>query len=381
MDANGKTSDGVSKPVTGVFEADPRKGGWLRSQSTHFRPMPDDPVVPRQMAERWGLRGGEQISGRVASAAPKAPVLLEITSVDDRDREQDDGRKPFEDLVPIDPCVQIRFETPNGPPAMRIIDLLTPIGFGQRGLIVAPPRTGKTILLQQLAHGVAHNHPEAMLMMLLVDERPEEVTHMQRSVRGDVMASSNDQDIDSHIRLARLVNQRAKRLVEEGKDVAILMDSLTRLGRAFNNALRGTGRIMSGGLDAGALMEPKGIFGAARKIEHGGSLTIIATALIETGSRMDEVIFNEFKGTGNMEIMLSREMANRRLWPAIDLKSSGTRKEERLLTPRALAASYQIRRSLMAETPERGMEKLLDVMAKFPTNEQLIAKLLEAPRR
>lgn len=255
---------------------------------------------------------------------------------------------------------------------MRIIDLLTPIGLGQRGLIVAPPRTGKTVLLQQMAAGVAANYPDVYMMVLLIDERPEEVTDMRRTVHGEVVASSNDEDVASHVRIARLMHDKARRMVEHGQDVVILLDSLTRLGRAFNNALAGSRRIMSGGLDSRALIEPKAIFGAARNVEDGGSLTIIASCLIETGSRMDDVIFNEFKGTGNMEIMLSREMANRRLWPAIDLNASGTRKEELLLTPEALEVSYQLRRKLIDMGPVRAMELLLDLMAKHENNDLFV---------
>jgi transcription termination factor Rho len=288
---------------------------------------------------------------------------------------------PFEKLTAIDPESQVYFETDGGPATMRIIDLLTPIGFGQRGLIVAPPRTGKTMLLQQMADGVAANHPDAYVVVLLIDERPEEVTHMKRSVRGEVVASSNDKDVENHVRIARLVIEKVKRLVETGSDVVLFLDSLTRVGRVFNSHTRGSGRIMSGGLDIRALTEPKSIFGAARNIENGGSLTIVATALIETGSRMDEVIFNEFKGTGNMEIMLSRELANRRIWPAIDLDRSGTRKEERLLTPEALEVSYQIRRTLVGKDPCRTMETLLEAMAKYSTNADFIVNFSGQDRR
>jgi transcription termination factor Rho len=260
---------------------------------------------------------------------------------------------------------------------MRVIDLLTPIGCGQRGLIAAPARTGKTTLLQQLAHGAATNHPDLQIIILLVDERPEEVTDMRRNAPGEVIASSNDKDAASHIRLTKLMISRAKRLVESGKDVLMLLDSLTRLGRAFNTSIRGAGRTMSGGLDVQALTEPKAIFGAARNLEEGGSLTIIATALIETGSRMDEVIFNEFKGTGNMEIMLSRELANRRVWPAIDINASGTRKEELLLTPEALEATHRIRRTLYRRSPEQAMTSLLDAMQRYPESEKFIAACLD----
>jgi transcription termination factor Rho len=298
----------------------------------------------------------------------------DVVAINNLPVEKHFDTKPFEELVAIDPAVPVRFETPGGPLTMRVVDLLTPIGFGQRGLICAPPRTGKTILLQQMAAGMAANHPDVYMMLLLIDERPEEVTEMRRTVHGEVVYSSNDQDIESHVRIARLMSEKAKRMVESGQHVFMLLDSLTRVGRAFNASIRTSGRIMSGGLDIRALTEPKAIFGAARNVEHGGSLTIIASALIDTGSRMDEVIFNEFKGTGNMEIMLSREMANRRVWPAIDLNASGTRKEERLLSPQALAVSHKVRRSLLDRDPIRSMEQLTAVLAKYPSNAEFVAK-------
>ncbi|HPZ99861.1 MAG TPA: transcription termination factor Rho, partial [Phycisphaerae bacterium] len=258
------------------------------------------------------------------------------------------------------------------PMSMRVIDLLTPIGRGQRGLIAAPPRTGKTVLLQQMAAGIAANHPDLYMMVLLIDERPEEVTEMRRTVRGEVVASSNDQDVASHLRIARLMIAKAKRMVEAGQHVLILLDSLTRLGRAFNQAVRSSGRIMSGGVDINALTEPKAIFGAARNIEGGGSLTILASALIETGSRMDELIFNEFKGTGNMEIMLNREMANLRIWPAMDLKQSGTRKEELLLGAAAVEKIARIRRQIAGMPNDKAMLTLIDALSKYPDNESFL---------
>ncbi len=371
--------------VTGVFESKEQTGGYLRIPEGGYRVRPGDVVVPAELCRTWGLRGGETIVGGVKEESGKTrgrpPKLAEVVSINGRPPEDYLETKPFEDLTAIDPGRPLRFATPEGSISMRIVDLMTPIGFGQRGLIVSPPRTGKTILLQQMAEGVATNYPDAHLIVLLVDERPEEVTDMRRSVRGEVAASSNDRDADSHIRLARLIVNKARRLVESGRDVVILLDSLTRLGRAFNSAIRGSRRIMSGGLDANALHEPKGIFGAARNAEEGGSLTIMASALIETGSRMDEVIFNEFKGTGNMEIMLSREMANKRLWPAIDLNLSGTRKEEKLLTPQALEVSHQIRRSLGSKDPARSMELLLDSMKRFPTNAAFVQHYAERPLR
>jgi len=336
--------------------------------------------VPTRLAYSARLRGGETINGLLKENGQpprgRAPELDIIQSVNDLSVDAHLDIKPFEDLTAIDPRQPVRLETPGGPMSMRIVDLMTPIGFGQRGLIVAPPRTGKTILLQQMAAGLAANHPNVYMMVLLIDERPEEVTEMRRTVHGEVVASSNDHDVASHVRIARLMLQKAKRLVESGRDVFVLLDSLTRLGRAFNAAIRGGGgRTMSGGLDHRALTEPKAIFGAARNLEDGGSLTIMATALIETGSRMDDVIFNEFKGTGNMEIMLSRDMANKRIWPAIDLNLSGTRKEELLLSPEALEVAHRTRRSLASRSPDQAMQALIDGMGACPDNTSFVAKV------
>jgi transcription termination factor Rho len=328
------------------------------------------------LAQRFRLRGGETLTGLVTASRDRkgrpSSELGDIQCINDLDPQDYAERPPLTELTPVDPREPIRFETADGSLSMRLVDLLTPIGRGQRGLIAAPPRTGKTILLQQMAAGVAANYPDMYLMVLLVDERPEEVTEMRRTVRGEVVASSNDQDVASHIRLARLMIEKAKRMVECGTHVFLLLDSLTRLGRAFNNYASHSGRIMSGGLDARALTEPKAIFGAARNIENGGSLTLIATALIETGSRMDEVIFNEFKGTGNMEIMLSRDLANKRIWPAINLDLSGTRKEELLLDPDALAVSYRLRREMNGRAPDRVMEMLLENLARHPDNKSFV---------
>jgi transcription termination factor Rho len=304
----------------------------------------------------------------------KAPALVEIDTINGMPAADYIDVQPFDEHTAIDPHVQMRFETPGGPASMRVVDLMTPIGFGQRGLIVASPRTGKTILLQQMATGAAANYPDLHVSMLLIDERPEEVTEMRRTVKGEVVASSSDMDLASHIRLSRLLIQRAKRLVECGRDVLVLLDSLTRLGRAFNSSTRGAGRTLSGGLDIRALTEPKAMFGAARNVEGGGSLTIIASALVNTGSRMDEVIFNEFKGTGNMEIMLSRDMANRRMWPAIELDTSGTRKEERLLSSEALEVAHHLRRSLAGRGPERAMSTLLESLERHADNKAFVAQ-------
>ena len=369
----------MTTAVVGVFESDGRQGGCLRSAQVNYRVTPADCVVPVDLCRRLTLRGGETVcglaSGNGADSRSRTPRLAEVTSVNELPVDAFIERRLFEGLTAIDPTAQVRFETSGGPVPMRVVDLLTPIGLGQRGLIVAPPRTGKTVLLHQMAAGIAANHPDVYMMVLLIDERPEEVTEMRRTVHGEVVHSSNDQNIASHVRIARLVIEKAKRMVEFGRDVLILLDSLTRLGRAFNAAIRGGGRIMSGGLDIRALEEPKAIFGAARNVEHGGSLTIIASALIDTGSRMDEVIFNEFKGTGNMEIVLSREMANRRIWPAIDLGQSGTRKEEKLLSPKALEVSHKIRRKLLDREPVPAMEGLTAMLAKFPSNDAFVAAL------
>ena len=367
----------MAELITGTFEADGRARGHLRSSEADYRIRRGDVMVPPEVSKALRLRGGETIAANVQSDGERgrSPVLRieDVATINGLSIGDHLETKPFEDLTAIDPQRAIRFETPGGPLSMRVVDLMTPIGLGQRGLIVAPPRTGKTILLQQMAGGVAANHPDVYMMVLLIDERPEEVTDMRRTVHGEVVASSNDRDIASHVRIARLMIEKARRLVESGRDVFVLLDSLTRLGRAFNAGIRGGGRIMSGGLDVRALIEPKSIFGAARNVENGGSLTIIASCLIDTGSRMDEVIFNEFKGTGNMEIMLSRDMANRRLWPAIDLNLSGTRKEERLLTPEALEVSHRIRRTLLNAGPVRSMELLLDVLRREPDNARFVA--------
>jgi len=362
--------------VIGTFEARRESGGFLRSAEANYQQRPDDPSVSPDVVRALRLRGGEEVTVCGTALSKRQPRITKADAVEcinGRSVGEYLDAKPFEELTAIDPRQAVRFETPGGPTSMRIVDLLTPIGLGQRGLIVAAPRTGKTILLQQMSTGVSANHPDVYMMVLLIDERPEEVTDMRRSVHGEVVASSNDHDIASHVRIARLMIDKAKRMVECGRDVLILLDSLTRLGRAFNANIRGGGRIMSGGLDIRALAEPKSVFGAARNVEGGGSLTIIASCLVDTGSRMDEVIFNEFKGTGNMELMLTRELANRRIWPAIDLPASGTRKEELLLTPEALQASFKLRRSLLDLGAERGMTRMLEEMPKYPTNAEFIA--------
>jgi len=367
----------VDSLANGTFELADRGGGHLRSAKRGYLPHPTDIFVSPDIARGAFLKGGEDVEGELNTRQSKGrrqpPKLAKILRVNGLEPEDFAERTPFEDLIAIDPQQAVQFEIPGGSPSMRVIDLLMPIGLGQRGLIAAPPRTGKTMLLQQMAAGVAENHPDVYMMVLLIDERPEEVTEMRRTVHGEVAASSNDRDASSHVRLARLMIAKAKRMVECGRDVFILFDSLTRMGRSFNSAIRGSSRIMSGGLDIRALEEPKRIFGAARNAEGGGSLTIIATALIETGSRMDEVIFNEFKGTGNMEIMLTRELADRRIWPAIKIDESGTRKEELLLGPKNTAKVHRIRRALAGKDPVVSMERLLTALGHHKTNADFLA--------
>jgi transcription termination factor Rho len=365
----------------GTFELHDKGFGFLRSTKRNYAIHPTDPYIGPDLIKRFGLVGGEAIVGvKERGNDRRSPAqsqfrLAEVQTINGMSAQDRVGLTPFNDLTVVDPRDRIRFETPGGPMTMRVVDLVTPIGRGQRGLIAAPPRTGKTILLQQMSAGIAANHPDLYMMVLLIDERPEEVTEMRRTVRGEVVSSSNDQDVASHLRIARLMIAKAKRMVEAGQHVLILLDSLTRLGRAFNSAVRSSGRIMSGGVDINALTEPKSIFGAARNIEHGGSLTILASALIETGSRMDELIFNEFKGTGNMEIMLNREMANSRIWPAMDLKQSGTRKEELLLGREAVEKMARIRRQIAGMPNDKAMLTLIDALAKHPDNEAFLKNL------
>lgn len=367
--------------VEGTLELQEKGWGFLRSAKRNYAIHPGDPLVTAEMVRRYSLRGGENVVGPIQrgngrqSGVQAQFSVAKLETVNGMAPEANAELQPFNDLTVIDPRQPIRFETPGGPLPMRVIDLMTPIGRGQRGLIAAPPRTGKTILLQQMAAGIAANHPDLYMMVLLIDERPEEVTEMRRTVHGEVVFSSNDQNIASHLRIARLMIEKAKRKVEAGQHVLILLDSLTRLGRAFNAGIKSSGRTMSGGVDIRAMEEPKAIFGAARNVEHGGSLTIMASALIETGSRMDELIFNEFKGTGNMEIMLNRELANLRIWPAMDLNQSGTRKEELLLGKDTVEKVYRLRRQIAPLSITKAMQTLLDWLAKFPSNEAFLNSL------
>lgn len=366
------------QPTEGTLERLGQGGGFLRSAKRNYAIHGTDPYVSEDMIQRFSLRGGETLVGDVKSnshrqrGAKSKLALADVATINGQEPDAYATLPVFNDLTVVDPKDRLRFEKPDGSISMRVVDLMTPIGRGQRGLIAAPPRTGKTVLLQQMAAGIAANHPDVYMMVLLIDERPEEVTEMRRTVHGEVVFSSNDQNAANHIRIARLMTDKAKRMVESGQHVLVLLDSLTRLGRAFNVAVRSSGRTMSGGLDIGALTEPKAIFGAARNIENGGSLTILASALIETGSRMDELIFNEFKGTGNMEIMLSRELANLRIWPAINLNQSGTRKEELLLGAETVEKVYRIRRQISPMDITKAMTFLLEAFEKHPDNKQFL---------
>jgi len=362
----------------GVLEIDAQGVGFLRSLKRHLTVHPDDPYVSPDAVRRFGLRGGELLSGpvgRVENKGNRRYKLARIDLIEGRPATDWLPPKPLAETTAVDPTQVLRFSTPGGPLTMRVVDLFTPIGRGQRGLIVAPPRTGKTVLLQQMAHGIAQNHPDVYMIVLLIDERPEEVTEMRRNVRGEVIASSNDQDVNSHIRVARLVIERARRLVELGRHIVILLDSITRLARAFNAFVGSSGRTMTGGLDIRALQEPKQIFGSARCVEGGGSLTIMASALVDTGSRADDFIFQEFKGTGNMELVLDRELANLRIWPAMNLRQSGTRKEEKLLPRETLEKVYMLRRQLDDLPPSKQMLTLLERMQRYATLEDFLGNL------
>jgi transcription termination factor Rho len=361
--------------VQGVLELHPKGFGFLRNPSRHYAAQPADPYVPGPLIQRFGLREGLLVSGRTEPARRgNGPRLARVEHIEGEQPERY-SRRDFDQLTPVDPHEHIILETGPEPLTTRAMDLLTPIGKGQRGLIVAPPRTGKTILLQHIAQAVSKNHPEMHLIMLLIDERPEEVTEMRRTVKGEVVASSSDRDSSNHLRLAELVMERAKRLAEQGKQAFVLLDSLTRLARAYNKSVGNSGRTMSGGIDVRALEVPKRLFGSARVFEEGGSLTVMGTALIETGSRMDDIIFQEFKGTGNMELVLDRKLADRRIYPAMDISQSGTRKEERLLKPEVLQRVTLLRRSLVSLNPVSAMESLIKKMAEFKSNAEFLDRI------
>jgi transcription termination factor Rho len=363
-------------PARGVLELHPKGYGFLRDAARNFAAQPGDAYVPTPLITKHGLREGLLLTGPVEPARKGSggPRLARLDAIEGQPPDKF-ARRTFDDLTPIDPHERIRLETGPEPLTTRVMDLLTPIGKGQRGLIVAPPRTGKTILLQHIAQAVARNHPEMHLMVLLIDERPEEVTEMRRTVRGQVFASSSDRDSVSHARLAELVMERAKRLAEQGQQAFVLLDSITRLSRAYNRNVGNSGRTMSGGIDSRAMEVPRRLFGSARAFEEGGSLTVMGTALIDTGSRMDDYIFQEFKGTGNMELVLDRKLADRRIFPAMDISQSGTRKEERLMLPEVLKQVTLLRRSLVSMKPIEAMEQLIKQLAKFPSNEAFLERI------
>ena len=364
----------------GTIEVLPDGFGFLRSPEANYLAGPDDIYVSPNQVRKWGLRTGDTVEGEIR--APKDGeryfAIIKLISVNFDDPEAVRHRVNFDNLTPLYPDERLRLDTLDPTvkdKSARVIDLISPQGKGQRALIVAPPRTGKTVLLQNMAKAITDNHPEVFLLVLLVDERPEEVTDMQRSVKGEVISSTFDEPANRHVQVAEMVIEKAKRLVEHKRDVVILLDSITRLGRAYNTVVPSSGKVLTGGVDANALQRPKRFFGAARNIEEGGSLSIIATALIDTGSRMDEVIFEEFKGTGNSEIVLDRKVADKRIFPALDVGKSGTRKEELLVDKNNLTKMWVLRRILMQMGTVDAMEFLLDKMKDSKTNEDFFATM------
>jgi transcription termination factor Rho len=361
----------------GVLEMLPDGYGFLRAPDYNYLPGPDDVYVSPAQIRRFDLQTGDTVSGQVRSPkeGEKYFSLVKVDAVNFEPPDHARKRVSFENLTPLYPDRRIRLETTGDNTSARVMDLMTPLGKGQRGLIVAQPRTGKTMLLQNLANSITTNHPEVYLIVLLIDERPEEVTDMRRSVRGEVVASTFDEAAQRHVQVAEMVIEKAKRLVEYGKDVVILLDSITRLARAYNTIVPTSGRVLTGGVDSNALQRPKRFFGAARNIEAGGSLTIVATALVETGSRMDDVIFEEFKGTGNMEIHLDRKLADRRVFPAIDMQKSGTRKEELLMPKEDLSRVWVLRKVLTPLSPPEAMELMLSRLTKTRDNAEFLSTM------
>ena len=358
----------------GVLEVLPDGYGFLRSADYNYLPSPDDIYVSPSQIKKFSLRTGDFVSGQVRPPkdGERFFALLRVEAVNGIAPEGIRGRTLFDNLVPVYPTKKLALESAPGEYSMRIMDLLSPIGKGQRGLIVSPPKSGKTVLLQKIANSVTRNNPEVKLIVLLIDERPEEVTDMERLVKGEVISSTFDEPAERHVQVANMVIEKAKRLVEAGEDVAILLDSITRLARAHNIVVPHSGRILSGGVDSNALHKPKRFFGAARNIEDGGSLTIIATALIDTGSRMDDVIFEEFKGTGNMELVLNRDLSDRRIFPALDVNRSGTRKEELLVKEDDLQKIWILRKILSEFSPVEAMDFLLDKMRGTKNNKDFL---------
>ena len=362
----------------GVLEILPEGFGFLRSPSYHYLPSPDDIYISPSQIRRFGMRTGIIVSGQIRppKEGEKYFALLKVEALNHENPDLLVDKVVFADLTPLHPMERMILETDPREISMRVMDLITPIGKGQRGLIVASPRTGKTVLLQKIANSITKNHPEVHLIVLLIDERPEEVTDMKRSVRGEVVGSCFDEPPSRHIQVAEMVSEKAKRMTEYGLDVVILLDSITRLGRAYNTEAPHSGKIMTGGLDSHALAGPKKFFGAARKIEEGGSLTILATALVDTGSKMDEVIFEEFKGTGNMELHLDRNLADRRIFPSIDATRSGTRKEELLLNPEELKRIWLLRKGLANEKKNavEAMEWIIQTISNTKTNAEFLMR-------
>ncbi len=361
----------------GVVEVLPEGFGFLRSPDYNYLPCPDDIYISPSQIRRFGIRTGNTVSGQIRPPKENERyfALLRVEAINYENPDVLNEMSVFEDLTPLHPDERIMLEAKKDETEMRIMDLVTPIGKGQRGLIVAPPRTGKTVLIQEIANSITKNHPEVTLIILLIDERPEEVTEMDRAVDAEVIGSTFDEPASRHVQVAEMVIEKAKRMVEYKKDVVILLDSITRLARAYNTEIPHSGKILSGGVDANALQKPKRFFGAARNIEEGGSLTIIATALVDTGSRMDEVIFEEFKGTGNMELHLDRRLADKRLFPAIDINRSGTRKEELILDPEELKRVWVLRRVLNEMSPADALELLSTRLSKAQTNAEFLMSM------
>jgi transcription termination factor Rho len=361
----------------GVLECLPDGFGFLRAPEYNYLPGPDDVYVSPSQIRRFDLRTGDTVSGQIRppKEGERYFALIKVDAINFEPPEEARNKIFFDNLTPLYPQKRLKMETTKDNYSGRVMDLLTPIGKGQRGLIVAAPRTGKTMMLQAIANSITHNHPEVSLIVLLIDERPEEVTDMQRSVRGEVISSTFDEPASRHVQVAEMVIEKAKRLVEHKKDVVILLDSITRLARAYNTVVPPSGKVLSGGVDSNALQRPKRFFGAARNIEEGGSLTIVASALVDTGSRMDDVIFEEFKGTGNMEVHLDRKLMDKRVFPAIDISKSGTRKEELLLPKEEINRVWVLRKVLNPLSPTESMELLIDKLSKTSSNAQFLAAM------
>jgi transcription termination factor Rho len=375
----GQPDDRPEVVRTGTLDIRSQDGyGFLRVGA--FTPGSDDVYVPLSMIRRLGLRRGDEVEGvvKLPRDSEKYAALARVEKINGRDPEEARGRREFKDLTPLYPQERLRLEHNPTEISTRIMDLMCPIGKGQRGLIVSPPKAGKTTLMKQIANAISENNPEVHLIILLTDERPEEVTDMQRSTKAQVIYSTFDRPSDEHAQVSELTIERAKRLVEYGRDVVVLLDGITRLSRAYNLATPASGKILSGGVDSSALYPPKRFFGAARNLEEGGSLTILATALVDTGSRMDEVIFEEFKGTGNMEVRLDRKLSERRIFPALDIDASSTRKEELLLTEEELVVSWKLRRVLGALEPAQALELVVDKMRASKTNQEFLRVIQRA---